>query len=271
MADNVQWIRFKVGTFDGTSFKRIKRAKIDGVVNMRDKLTAVWFELLDLGGKVNNNGFLINDEMAFISYEDIAIALDRTDEEVKLCMEWYIKNEMIDITDNLYLISNWNKYQNIDGLDKIRENNRLRQRRFKEKKKEILLEMKDSNVTVTLPLTLGNALPLKDNNISNSSLSQSISYFEDLDLNTAFIEFMKMRKTKIKNGDMTERAKTMMINKLLKYDTDTAIKMLEQSTINNWKDVYELKDDKPKSKQQIIDDMKNDQFNEIARERGYVK
>ena len=83
MANDVKWIKFKVGTFDGMSFKKIKRAKIDGVMNFRDKLTAVWFELLDLGGKVNNNGFLMNDELAFITYEDIAIALDRTEDEIK--------------------------------------------------------------------------------------------------------------------------------------------------------------------------------------------
>jgi predicted phage replisome organizer len=271
MADNVQWIRFKVGTFDGNSFKRIKRARIEGVVNFRDKLTAVWFELLDLGGKVNNNGFLMNEEIAFISYEDIAIALDRSEEEIKLCIDWYIKNEMMDITDNVYLISNWTKYQNNDGLDKIRENNRLRQQRYREKNKQVLLDMKDSNVTVTLR----NALSLKDNNISKSnSLSNSISYFEDLELNSTFEEFMKMRKTKIKNGGMTERAISMMVNKLNKYDIEIAIKMLEQSIINNWKDIYELKNDndnKPKTKQQLIDDDKNSQFQEIARERGYVK
>jgi hypothetical protein len=40
MAENVQWIRLKVGMFDGNSFKKIKRAKIGGVA-FRDKLTAV--------------------------------------------------------------------------------------------------------------------------------------------------------------------------------------------------------------------------------------
>ena len=53
MAENVQWIRLKVGMFDGNSFKKIKRAKIGGV-SYRDKLTAVWFELLDLAGGSQN-------------------------------------------------------------------------------------------------------------------------------------------------------------------------------------------------------------------------
>jgi hypothetical protein len=33
----------------------------------------------------------------------------------------------------------------------------------------------------------------------------------------------------------------MLINKLNKYDDNTKIKMLENSILNSWKDVYELK------------------------------
>jgi predicted phage replisome organizer len=167
--DDVKWIKFKVGTFDGMSFKKIKRAKIDGVMNFRDKLTAVWFELLDLGGKVNNNGFLINDELAFVTYEDIAIALDRTEDEIKMCLNWFIENNMMEIIDNIYLISNWSKYQNVEGLEKIREQNRLRQQKRRNKLKELPEVIEESNV---LSRDTSRS-PLKDNNISlsNSELS----------------------------------------------------------------------------------------------------
>ena len=66
------------------------------------------------------------------------------------------------------------------------------------------------------------------------------TYFpHDEKLNQAFLDFMEMRK-KIK-APMTERAITMMINKINKHDNDTAIQMLENSIINNWKDIYPLK------------------------------
>ena len=79
----VQWIRFVVGMFDGNSFKRIKRAKIGGV-SYRDKLTSVWFELLDLAGKSNANGYLIdNNEIPYRSFEDIATMLDREEKEIE--------------------------------------------------------------------------------------------------------------------------------------------------------------------------------------------
>lgn len=130
MADNVKWIKIMVGLFDGTSFKRIKKAKIGGE-SFRDKLTAVWFELLDLGAKCNNGGFLYSDEIPYGSEEDIAIMIDREVDEIKLCLEFYKQNGMIEIIDDLYCLSNWSKYQNTDGLDRIREQNRIRQRRYR--------------------------------------------------------------------------------------------------------------------------------------------
>lgn len=172
MAD-VKWLRFKVGMFDGDSFKRIKRAKIDGVVDFRDKLTAVWFELIDLAGKVNNNGYYFNDEVAYASYEDFSIMLDRTEKEIEMCIGWFVKNGMIEQIDNHFLLSNFTKYQNSDGLEKIRLQNRERVRKHRENKK--LLELENGNVTVTLC----NEIPLKDNN-TLISLSNSLSNIEDL-------------------------------------------------------------------------------------------
>lgn len=239
MADNVQWIKFKVGTFDGISFKRIKKAKIDGVVNFRDKLTAVWFELLDLSGKVNNQGYLFNDEMAFSSYEDIAIAIDRTEDEVKLCIDWFKKNKMIEIIDDILFISNWTKYQNNDGLEKIKEKNRLRQQRYREKQQKSLPEPKNKdNVTVTLR----NVNPLIDN-ISYSN-SNSLSYFSNKELNKVFIDYLDMRK-KIKSK-ATDRAIELVIKKLKDLsngDEDIQIKILEQSIMNSWKGVFPLNKD----------------------------
>jgi hypothetical protein len=77
------------------------------------------------------------------------------------------------------------------------------------------------------------------------SVSVPKMYFEDDErLNDVFLDFVEMRK-KLKNGAMTERAITMMIKKIKALDRDTAIAQMEQSIVNNWKDLYPLKDNKP--------------------------
>lgn len=145
----VQWIRLVVGMFDGNSFKKIKRAKIGGV-SYRDKLTAVWVELLDLAGKSNANGYLIdNNNIPYRSFEDIATQLDREEKEIELCMDFFIREKMVEIIDDVYCLTNFIRYQNQDGLEKIREQTRKRVAKHREKK---LLAQGNvsSNVTVTL-------------------------------------------------------------------------------------------------------------------------
>lgn len=179
MANEIKWIRMKVGMFDGNSFKKIKRAKIGGV-SYRDKLTAVWFELLDLAGKSNANGYLIdNNEIPYKSYSDIATMLDREDKEIELCMQFYITEKMIEIVDDVYLLTNFMQYQNQVGLEKIREQNRERQARLRARKKQTPLlntneQSNDSNVTsrCTSEYSDDSAATVTKNNDVNNVMSR---------------------------------------------------------------------------------------------------
>ena len=165
MAENVQWIRLKVGMFDGSSFKKIKRAKIGGV-SYRDKLTAIWFELLDLAGKSNANGFLVDsNEIPYQSYEDIAIMLDREEKEIELCMQFFINEKMIEIIDDVYCLSNFVNYQNQEGLARIREQKRIAQAKWRERKKMGLIDKNVDEKQSTVESTDN----LPSNSISNSN------------------------------------------------------------------------------------------------------
>ena len=67
-------------------------------------------------------------------------------------------------------------------------------------------------------------------------------YFEKLELNNIFLEFLQIRKKlKAVNSD---RAIKMLIKKLNTYDDETKYKMIEQSIVHSWKDVYEIKEHK---------------------------
>lgn len=148
MANDVKWIKMRVGMFDGMSFKKIKRAKIGGE-SFRDKLTAVWFELMDFAGKCNHDGaFISPSEIPFTDLADIATMIDRDEEELELCMSFFIREGMVSVIDDVYSLSNWAEYQNKDSLDKIREQNRLRVARHREKQK-LLASNVIGNVTVT--------------------------------------------------------------------------------------------------------------------------
>lgn len=153
--DDVKWIKLKVGMFDGSSFKRIRRAKIGGE-SYRDKLTAIWFELMDFAGKCNHNGAFVNHkEIPYTDLEDIAIMIDREVDELQLCMSFYVKEGMVEIIDDVYKLTNWSEYQNEEALEQIRENKRLRQARWREKKRmeASFPELHDVSVDATQPST----------------------------------------------------------------------------------------------------------------------
>lgn len=66
----------------------------------------------------------------------------------------------------------------------------------------------------------------------------------DDDVRNAIYDFIKMRK--LIKKPMTDRALTMLINKLnkLSNDKNIQVKILEKSILNNWQDIYEYKEDK---------------------------
>lgn len=68
------------------------------------------------------------------------------------------------------------------------------------------------------------------------------SYTENADLKDALIEFIKMRQS-IKSP-MTNRALKLLLTNLdkLAKDDNTKINILDRSILNNWKGVYELKE-----------------------------
>lgn len=91
-----------------------------------------------------------------------------------------------------------------------------------------------------------------DNNINNIKERKKDGKYDEIinsnltdeDVKVAVYEFIKMRK--LIKKPMTDRALSLMLNKLHKLanNKDVAIKILEQSILNNWQDIYELKQDK---------------------------
>ncbi|MBO5953329.1 MAG: phage replisome organizer N-terminal domain-containing protein [Oscillospiraceae bacterium] len=179
---DVKWVKLKVGMFDGESFKKIKRAKIGGE-KFRDKLTAVWFELMDFAGKCNHAGAFINSrEIPFSSIDEIAIMIDREPEELQLCMQFFVAEGMVEIVDNIYQLSNWTQYQNEEGLARIREQNRIRQANFKARKALQAANEEgqedDSNEESNVTDNVTDALPSISISNSNSNNSNSNSLIE---------------------------------------------------------------------------------------------
>ena len=65
--------------------------------------------------------------------------LNRPLATIQFALKVFQEFEMISIIDDFLQISNWKKYQNIEGMDKIREQNRIRKQNQRERQK-IMIE-----------------------------------------------------------------------------------------------------------------------------------
>ena len=111
-----------------------------------DSLLIVWIKLLTLAGKVNAGGYVyLNEDMPYTD-EMLSTIFGRSLNIIRLALKTFEKFGMIKIAGhNMIFISNWEKHQNIEGLEKIREQTRLRTMKYREKK-----QLGKCDVTVTL-------------------------------------------------------------------------------------------------------------------------
>ena len=114
-----------------------------------DMVLVIWVKLLTLAGRKNMNGYIFLTENIPYTDEMLSTLFNRPLNTVRLALSTFKKFSMVDYEDNGFIkITNWEKHQNIDALEKIREQNRLRVQRFRENQKQIS-SPKDCNVTET--------------------------------------------------------------------------------------------------------------------------
>lgn len=133
----VQWIKLKVGMFDDSKIKYIE------ALPERDTIITIWVKLLTLAGKYNEQGYIMLSENLPYNAEMLANEFNRPLNSVRLAIQTFQKLGMVEDVQGVIKVSNWDKHQNIEGLEKIREQNRLRKQRQREKQKEL----PDSHVT----------------------------------------------------------------------------------------------------------------------------
>ncbi|MCD8798656.1 phage replisome organizer N-terminal domain-containing protein [Mammaliicoccus sciuri] len=135
----VQWIKLKVGMFDDSKIKYIE------ALPERDTIITIWVKLLTLAGKYNEQGFIMLSENLPYNEEMLANEFNRPLNSVRLALQTFEKLGMIEQTQGVIKISNWEKHQNVEGMEKIRLQTRERVRKHREQKR---LEVSNDDVTL---------------------------------------------------------------------------------------------------------------------------
>lgn len=138
MDSNIKWVKLSTDIFDNRKIRQIEcLPEGDGII-------VVWLKLLCLAGNVNDNGMIYFTKDIPYTEQMLAAQFNRPIALIQLALKTFEAFKMIQIVDNILQISNWEKYQNAEKLNEIREYNRIAQQRSRAKKK--LLQAVNDNV-----------------------------------------------------------------------------------------------------------------------------
>lgn len=151
MAD-VKWIKITTDMFDNRKIKHLRKLP-DG-----NNIVLIWVMLLTMAGRCNSNGMIFLTENIPYTPKMLADELDFEESTVQLALKALEQFNMIVTNGDFFTIAGWGEYQNTDGMEKIREQNRARVARHREKQKLLSENGANCNVTSNVTVTHCNAL-----------------------------------------------------------------------------------------------------------------
>lgn len=274
----VKWIKISTDIFDNWKIKQIK-AMPEG-----HKMVCVWFQLLCLCGKCNESGLIVlsgkvvaNDELlSNIFGEDLKV--------VQLSLRTFEAFGMIEITtDGVTKISNWDEYQNADGLDKLREYERARKARQREKNKELegkkcpghvpgQIGDKSRDSSISISYSLSNSFSSSKSNIFNlnyllETYEEEYRYITDnkelLDVIKGWMEYKDQKKPRTSN-QYAEKGMRGFLSKVIsqseQHGIRSVVEVINDSISNNYQGVTwdKIEKMKPSSKgRNVFDEWRN--------------
>ena len=144
----IKWIKITTDIFDDE-----KICLIDALPDP-DAVLVIWFKILTLAGKHNSNGLLMMTDKVHYTDEMLATIFRRPLNTVRMAIGVFEQFGMVEIIDGIISLPNWEKHQNVDGMEKIKEQTRNRVAKYRKKQKNLAL----GNVTGNVTVTHGNAL-----------------------------------------------------------------------------------------------------------------
>ena len=193
--DDIKWIKFYVSILSSRKIKRIRRMP-DG-----NTIVLIWVYLLAQAGVSNSSGAVyFTDEIPY-SPEEFALDFDFGVDTVKLAMRTFELLGMIEFYDGIIYIKNWEKYQNVDGLEKIREQTRLRTKQYRAR----LASKSVCDVTRDVTVTHGDAIDKEQ----DKELDKDITLNKSNNILGLFEKFYEAYPKKRKRADAEKAFKAI--------------------------------------------------------------
>ncbi len=179
---DLKWIKISLDIFYDEKMKLIEAMPENDTINY------IWIRLLIQAGRTNAGGLIFLSEGKPYTEEMLATIFNRPINSIRLGMGTLRNLGMIDIdNNNIIRIVNWEKHQNVQGMERVREQTRKRVAKCRSKKKneECVNDVMESNVTVTKEKEeednryINISIKKKNEDIDKKSI-ELVSYYEKL-------------------------------------------------------------------------------------------
>lgn len=183
----VKWIKLTTDMFDNRKIKHLRRLP-EG-----NSIVLIWVMLLTMAGRCNASGMIFLTENIPYTTKMLADELDFEENTVVLAIKALEDLDMIVTKNGYYSIAGWDEYQNIEGMDKIREQNRLRKQKQRANQKLLPDVSRDSHGTVTQCHATEEDIE-EDKEIDKDNKKESVTCKQVVDLyHNICISFPKIR------------------------------------------------------------------------------
>ena len=249
---DVKWIKVRTDIFNDEKFDAIK------TLPDKNDIQLVWIKLLCLAGQCNESGLLMLTTEIPYTDEMMAKRFDMDVGVVQRALSVFQSLGMIDVEDNIYMVSSWNKHQSEDRLEEIRRKDRERKKEQRDKQKELIEQKKSMDIPRKNPRNCSYSLSNKEhvfsnfNNLDNykylitNNVYKDSSYIKSRpDLDAIISDWMTYKdgvtpKSKGKYASQMSMSKvlTMVINHDKEYGTDAVREAVDMSIANQWVGIY---------------------------------
>ncbi len=125
----IKWIKIATNIFDNRKIKQIECLP-DG-----DRIITIWLKILCLAGNINDCGRVYFTQDVPYTDQMLCVEFNRPIALIQMALGVFQKFGMIEIVDDIIRVSNWEKYQSVAGLERIREQGRARVAEFRQRKR----------------------------------------------------------------------------------------------------------------------------------------
>ena len=156
----VKWVKITTDMFDNRKIKHLRR------LDNGDNLALIWVMLLTIAGRSNADGCLYLTEGMPYDAAMLSDELGFDEQTIDFALKTMVQLRMIIKEKGVFRIAGWEEYQNVEGMEKIKEQNRVRKQRQRVKK-EISDDVsrdtsRDSHVTCHADVTLCHATEVEE-------------------------------------------------------------------------------------------------------------